>query len=206
MLPITKFTASNSKTISNLTGNILCCYQNTEFQITDSEYCWLCILMKCCLESFRANKMSCLWITLRFHLFPLQPLATQGDLSGKDCVMASYDYDEKTAREISVKEGQLLTLLNSNNRVNYSYLFTWRLINSALWYFIDILVGTGQTATLTIFTCCSNLGLVEGRSWRPTRLRSFSLLETNRFEKCFTRIAIQFAINRHNQWSAIWDW
>ena len=49
-----------------------------------------------------------------------QPLIQQGDLSAKDCVVALYDYDEKTAREISVKEGQVLTLLNSNNRVSWS--------------------------------------------------------------------------------------
>ena len=38
-------------------------------------------------------------------------------MSGKECVMAIDDYDEKTAREISIKEGEVLTLLNSNNRV-----------------------------------------------------------------------------------------
>ncbi len=52
-----------------------------------------------------------------------QPLTMQGDLTGKDCVVALYDYDEKTAREITIKEGQLLTLLNSNNRVSFLYRF-----------------------------------------------------------------------------------
>ena len=61
---------------------------------------------------------------LKYFLFNSiqQPLIQQGDLSAKDCVVALYDYDEKTAREISVKEGQVLTLLNSNNRVSWSYL------------------------------------------------------------------------------------
>eukprot|EP00794_Sanderia_malayensis_P015984 gene15984-17594_t len=53
---------------------------------------------------------------LREQSLQCQPLATQGDLSGKDCVEALYDYDEKTAREVTIKEGQILTLLNSNNR------------------------------------------------------------------------------------------
>ena len=39
------------------------------------------------------------------------------DVSDKECVVALYDYDEKTAREVSMKKGDILTLLNSNNRV-----------------------------------------------------------------------------------------
>ncbi|CAG0916965.1 unnamed protein product [Notodromas monacha] len=38
------------------------------------------------------------------------------DLSGKECVMALYDYTEKSPREVSMKKGDVLTLLNSNNK------------------------------------------------------------------------------------------
>lgn len=39
------------------------------------------------------------------------------DISGKECVMALYDYTEKSPREVSMKKGDVLTLLNSNNKV-----------------------------------------------------------------------------------------
>merc|ERR550519_2731185 len=38
------------------------------------------------------------------------------DMLGKECVMALYDYTEKSPREVSMKKGDLLTLLNSNNK------------------------------------------------------------------------------------------
>ncbi|XP_069695866.1 spectrin alpha chain isoform X1 [Periplaneta americana] len=38
------------------------------------------------------------------------------DVSGKECVMALYDYTEKSPREVSMKKGDVLTLLNSNNK------------------------------------------------------------------------------------------
>ncbi|CAM1308149.1 SPTAN1 (predicted), partial [Pycnogonum litorale] len=38
------------------------------------------------------------------------------DLAGKQCVMALYDYTEKSPREVSMKKGDVLTLLNSNNK------------------------------------------------------------------------------------------
>ena len=37
-------------------------------------------------------------------------------LTGKECVMALYDYAEKSPREVSMKKGDVLTLLNSNNK------------------------------------------------------------------------------------------
>ncbi|KAK6636692.1 hypothetical protein RUM43_010354 [Polyplax serrata] len=37
------------------------------------------------------------------------------DVTGKECVMALYDYTEKSPREVSMKKGDVLTLLNSNN-------------------------------------------------------------------------------------------
>merc|ERR1712223_2375160 len=38
------------------------------------------------------------------------------DMAGKECVMALYDYTEKSPREVSMKKGDVLTLLNSNNK------------------------------------------------------------------------------------------
>lgn len=35
---------------------------------------------------------------------------------GKECVIALYDYTEKSPREVSMKKGDVLTLLNSNNK------------------------------------------------------------------------------------------
>jgi len=37
-------------------------------------------------------------------------------LSGRQCVVALYDYTEKSPREVSVKKGDVLTLINSNNK------------------------------------------------------------------------------------------
>lgn len=42
------------------------------------------------------------------------------DVSGKECVVALYDYAEKSPREVSMKRGDVLTLLNSNNKVTYT--------------------------------------------------------------------------------------
>jgi len=38
------------------------------------------------------------------------------DITGKECVMSLYDYTEKSPREVSMKKGDVLTLLNSNNK------------------------------------------------------------------------------------------
>ncbi|XP_063696613.1 spectrin alpha chain [Culicoides brevitarsis] len=38
------------------------------------------------------------------------------DITGKECVVALYDYTEKSPREVSIKKGEVLTLLNSNNK------------------------------------------------------------------------------------------
>merc|ERR1719273_2131017 len=38
------------------------------------------------------------------------------DMLGKECVMALYDYTEKSAREVSMRKGDILALLNSNNK------------------------------------------------------------------------------------------
>uniref|UniRef100_A0AC34F2Y3 SH3 domain-containing protein n=1 Tax=Panagrolaimus sp. ES5 TaxID=591445 RepID=A0AC34F2Y3_9BILA len=39
-----------------------------------------------------------------------------GGQLGKECVVALYDYVEKSPREVSMKKGDILTLLNSNNK------------------------------------------------------------------------------------------
>lgn len=39
------------------------------------------------------------------------------DITGKEAVVALYDYTEKSPREVSMKKGDILTLLNSNNKV-----------------------------------------------------------------------------------------
>lgn len=38
------------------------------------------------------------------------------DITGKECVVALYDYTEKSPREVSMKKNEVLTLLNSNNK------------------------------------------------------------------------------------------
>jgi len=45
-----------------------------------------------------------------------QQEAPIADVTGKECVMALYDYAEKSPREVSMKKGDVLTLLNSNNK------------------------------------------------------------------------------------------
>lgn len=42
--------------------------------------------------------------------------APVSDVAGKECVMALYDYTEKSPREVSMRKGDVLTLLNSNNK------------------------------------------------------------------------------------------
>lgn len=49
--------------------------------------------------------------------FPQQQESPVVDVSGKECVVALYDYAEKSPREVSMKRGDVLTLLNSNNKV-----------------------------------------------------------------------------------------
>lgn len=54
----------------------------------------------------------------------LQPSAHVTDISDKECVLALYDYQEKTAREVSMQKGDILTLLNSSNKVRQFILST----------------------------------------------------------------------------------
>lgn len=53
---------------------------------------------------------------------PLQQEAPVSDVAGKECVMALYDYSEKSPREVSMRKGDVLTLLNSNNKVSFRVL------------------------------------------------------------------------------------
>ena len=39
-----------------------------------------------------------------------------GTCSGRDVVLALYDYQEKSPREVSMKKGDVLTLLNASNK------------------------------------------------------------------------------------------
>lgn len=82
------------------------------------------------------------------------------DVTGKECVAALYDYTEKSPREVSMKKGDILTLLNSNNKV----------------FAKDLAVCISEYL-LTIFVF---LGLVEGRGQRSPRLRTGGLREENR--------------------------
>ena len=50
--------------------------------------------------------------------FFFQPFAHVTDISDKECVVSLYDYQEKTAREVSMEKGDVLTLLNSSNKVS----------------------------------------------------------------------------------------
>ena len=54
------------------------------------------------------------------HLFNgilQQQEAPQIDQIGRESVVALYDYQEKSPREVSMKKGDILTLLNSSNKV-----------------------------------------------------------------------------------------
>lgn len=53
-----------------------------------------------------------------YEIILLQPSAHVTDISDKECVVALYDYQEKTAREVSMQKGDILTLLNSSNKVS----------------------------------------------------------------------------------------
>jgi spectrin alpha len=50
-----------------------------------------------------------------FHL--QQQVAPTDDETGKELVLALYDYQEKSPREVTMKKGDILTLLNSTNKV-----------------------------------------------------------------------------------------
>jgi len=44
-------------------------------------------------------------------------VAPTDDETGKELVLALYDYQEKSPREVTMKKGDVLTLLNSTNKV-----------------------------------------------------------------------------------------
>lgn len=45
-------------------------------------------------------------------------MAPTDDETGKELVLALYDYQEKSPREVTMKKGDILTLLNSTNKVH----------------------------------------------------------------------------------------
>lgn len=47
-------------------------------------------------------------------------MAPTDDETGKELVLALYDYQEKSPREVTMKKGDVLTLLNSTNKVHTS--------------------------------------------------------------------------------------
>lgn len=49
--------------------------------------------------------------------FVKQQVAPTDDETGKELVLALYDYQEKSPREVTMKKGDILTLLNSTNKV-----------------------------------------------------------------------------------------
>lgn len=44
------------------------------------------------------------------------------DETGKELVLALYDYQEKSPREVTMKKGDILTLLNSTNKASARWL------------------------------------------------------------------------------------
>ncbi|XP_070402753.1 spectrin alpha chain, non-erythrocytic 1-like isoform X2 [Nothobranchius furzeri] len=46
-----------------------------------------------------------------------QQVAPTDDETGKELVLALYDYQEKSPGEVTMKKGDILTLLNSTNKV-----------------------------------------------------------------------------------------
>ena len=62
-------------------------------------------------------------------IFFSQESAHISDLSDKECVVALYDYQEKTAREVSMQKGDVLTLLNSSNKVRHYLHEKWLLLH-----------------------------------------------------------------------------
>ncbi|KAF7218221.1 uncharacterized protein [Nothobranchius furzeri] len=47
-----------------------------------------------------------------------QQVAPTDDETGKELVLALYDYQEKSPGEVTMKKGDILTLLNSTNKLN----------------------------------------------------------------------------------------
>src|SRR5262245_4860138 len=56
------------------------------------------------IEALRKQASAC-----RYQEAPVVPL-------GRECVVALYDYTEKSPREVSIKKGDVVTLLNSANK------------------------------------------------------------------------------------------
>ena len=57
--------------------------------------------------------MAFFWWYFQQHETPV------ADITGKEFVQALYDYTEKSPREVSMRKNDVLTLLNSNNKVSH---------------------------------------------------------------------------------------
>ena len=57
-------------------------------------------------------------MTLNVCFTEQQQVAPTDDETGKELVLALYDYQEKSPREVTMKKGDILTLLNSTNKVH----------------------------------------------------------------------------------------
>ena len=95
--------------------------------------CWTTKLIMNCLTPSGTPKLvdhftaKLLVINLvKLYLTKLQSIFQESahitDLSDKECVVALYDYQEKTAREVSMQKGDVLTLLNSSNKVRHIWM------------------------------------------------------------------------------------
>jgi len=63
-----------------------------------------------------------------------QQEAPQIDQIGRESVVALYDYQEKSPREVSMKKGDILTLLNSSNKVQLPYSYIVFIVYCVLYY------------------------------------------------------------------------
>ncbi|CAF90368.1 unnamed protein product [Tetraodon nigroviridis] len=86
-----------------------------------------------------------------------QQVAPTDDETGKELVLALYDYQEKSPREVTMKKGDILTLLNSTNKVE-RWLACSRAAGSAPpWWRLQV-VGLAEPSSLHPMTC--------GLSWQ----------------------------------------
>lgn len=84
-------------------------------------------------------------------------MAPTDDETGKELVLALYDYQEKSPREVTMKKGDILTLLNSTNKVE-RWLACSRAAGSAPpWWRLQV-VGLAEPSSLHPMTC--------GLSWQ----------------------------------------
>ena len=59
-----------------------------------------------------------------------QQVAPMDDETGKELVLALYDYQEKSPREVTMKKGDILTLLNSTNKARPGWRSVFLLVST----------------------------------------------------------------------------